>query len=309
MFGLNKGIGNIDKPVLRPKADLSNTTVLQGGIEKTGMPTNIGANNTGSFGLWDSLKNGIKTALFMEAMRNLNWSRSYLWYVELDGVPNPFQRGGVLGLPCKSITFELGNGESYNWSASTIGLAVPKGASKLGNINLEVMDDEQGTLRQFFERWYNMIYNPYKGVLPVIEACKQLSIYYQKSTRRNIKRIYYDIDRGFGQLSGSLTSAIDNSIKQVSDSTFALGASKGKRKIDESLDFLVYPQDNLMLSLNTNQSDVISFNVNLQVVYFVNQDFGNPTVNSGAPSVFGELLNGDEPTTGSSWMDRIADYI
>ena len=43
----------------------------------------------------------------MEAMRNLAWSRGYLWYVELDGVPNPFQRGGVLGLPCKSITFTV----------------------------------------------------------------------------------------------------------------------------------------------------------------------------------------------------------
>lgn len=311
MFGLNKGISNVDKPVLRPKADLSNSGVLQGRIETTDMPTNIGAKNTGSFGLWDSLKNGIKTALFMEAMRNLNWSRSYLWYVELDGVPNPFQRGGVLGLPCKSITFELGNGESYNWSASTISLAVPKGARQLGSINLEVMDDEQGTLRQFFERWYNMIYNPYKGVLPVIEACKQLSIYYQKSTRRNIKRIYYDIDRGFGQLAGNLVNGKDNLASQLSNSSFSIGVEKHttKRKIDESLDFLVYPQDNLMLSLNTNQSDVISFNINLQVVYFVNQDFGNPSVNSGAPSVFGELLNGDEPTTGSSWMDRIADYI
>ena len=49
----------------------------------------------------------VKNALFLEALRNLNWSRGYSWYVELDGVPNPFQRGGVIGLPVTDINFQI----------------------------------------------------------------------------------------------------------------------------------------------------------------------------------------------------------
>lgn len=101
--------------------------------------------------VWTAVKNGWKTALFMEAMRNLAWSRGYLWYVELDGVPNPFQRGGVLGLPCKSITFTMAEGNSYKWNAGINELGVPQNAGGVKQIQLTLVDDEQGTLRQFLK--------------------------------------------------------------------------------------------------------------------------------------------------------------
>ena len=122
----------------------------------------------------NSLKSGWKTALFMEAMRNLNWSRSYLWYVELDGVPNPFQRGGVLGLPCKDVQLTMNETDQFGWNNGIASFKVPKSANSLATITLTVVDDERGTLRKFYERWFNEVYNPYYGVLPVTEACKQL---------------------------------------------------------------------------------------------------------------------------------------
>ena len=87
--------------------------LLEGGISQNGYEQTIQkAQNP----LLDSLNSAWKTVLFMEALRNLNWSRGYCWYVELDGVPNPFQRGGVLGLPCTSVSFTLAQGSSFGYN-------------------------------------------------------------------------------------------------------------------------------------------------------------------------------------------------
>lgn len=266
-------------------------------IQKVGLPEKLK-----DFGgsLLDALKSAWKTALFMEAMRNLNWSRGYLWYVEMDGVPNPFQRGGVLGLPCTSVNFTLAEGQSYSWNAGINTLNVPQSAGGTRQIQLTVMDDEQGTLRQFFERWFNQVYNPYHGVLPVTEACKQISIYFQKSTRRNVKRVYYDIDHSLSSIFTKGTS-----FSQLVKDT--LGSQSSLQKQTDSMDFLVYPSGSLQYSLSTNQNEVITFTVTLEIAYFVNQDFGDPKVHNGIKTIF-DTQSGDV-SDGSGWLDKIADYI
>lgn len=268
---------------------------LQGYIS-TGLPT-PGTSKNSTFSIWNSLKTGIKTTLFMEAMRNLNWSREYLWYVELDGVPNPFQRGGVLGLPCKSINFTLVSGKTYDWTSGVASLSVPQAIQGTTEITLDLLDDEQGTLRQFFERWFNQVYNPYYGVLPVTEACKQLSIYFQKTTRRNVKRVYYDIDK-------KLQNNSSNSL--ITKATNLFSTITGNYKTSDSMDFLVFPANTLQLSVS-NSNDLISFNVTLQVAHFVNQDFGDPTKNTGVSTIFDSVVG--DTTLGTSWLDRIGDYI
>ena len=97
-------IGGINKDV---NLDISKT--IQGKTDVVRQPLSL---NVG-----DWLKNAIKTSLFMEALRNLNWSRSYLYYCELDGVPAPFHRGGVLGLPCTNISYSLGYGQTMRISS------------------------------------------------------------------------------------------------------------------------------------------------------------------------------------------------
>lgn len=272
--------------VLQGGISINENIPLTGQVKKNGLP------------IWNSLKNGIKTALFMEALRNLNWSRDYLWYVELDGVPNPFQRGGVLGLPCKSINFTLAQGKTYEWTSGVASLSVPQAVQGISEITLELLDDEQGTLRQFFERWFNQVYNPYSGVLPVTEACKQISIYYQKSTRRNVKRVYYDIDKKLAKT--VYKSAIANTIADLAAKV------KGDYKVSDSTDFLVFPANTLQLSLSNN-NDLISFSVTLQVAHFINQDFGNPNINNGVSTIFDTIVG--DVSNGNSWLDRIGDYI
>ena len=235
---------------------------------------------------WNAVRKGWRTALFIEAMRNLAWSRGYLWYAEIDGMPPPFQRGGVLGLPCKSIQLNLADSSTMEIPTSTIGLEVPQNCGKLGTITMTLVDDEQGTIYQFFERWYNQVYNPYYGVLPVTEACKQLSLYRQKGSRRNVKRVYYDMDW-----------SVDNIIL----------ANVKMPKNSDGYEFLVFPSGDLPMNLNSGSNDMIEVQVRLQIAYYINQDFGSPTVNNGQATIF-DVAVGDV-TKGSSWLDKIADYI
>jgi hypothetical protein len=260
--------------------------LLEGGISQNGYEQTIQkAQNP----LLDSLNSAWKTVLFMEALRNLNWSRGYCWYVELDGVPNPFQRGGVLGLPCTSVSFTLAQGSSFGFNAGISQLRVPQNISTIQQIQLTVLDDEQGTIRQFFERWYNQVYNPYYGVLPVTEACKQISIYLQKSTRRNVKRVYFDIDTALNKT--LFANAIDGKLSKSTD----------------SMDFLVYPTETFQIQLDSTRNDLISYTISLDVAYFVNQDFGNPNVNNGVKTLLDTAIGG--VSNGSSWLDKIGDYI
>ena len=261
------------------------TGTLYGGLSTTGHGFPISA-------LWKSIQKGWRTALFMESLRNLAWSRGYLWYVELDGVPNPFHRGGVLGLPCKSIQLDLVQGTTLDIPTSTINLKVPKNCGDLGTITMSLLDDEQGTIYSFFERWYNEVYNPYYGVLPVTEACKQLSLYRQKASRRNVKRVYYDIDHN-----------ITDYIKTFTNIT------KGFKmpKETDAYEFLVFPVNNLPINWTTDANNIIEVQVTLQIAYYINQDFGNPCVNNGQKTIFDIAVG--EITDGSSWLDKIADYI
>lgn len=211
--------------------------------------------------LTDKLRNMFRTPFFMENLRSVNWSRAYNWYAELDGVPAPFHRGGALGLPVKNLNFKISDGQSYTFNAGSVdALRVPRAMAELGMVTLSLLDDEQQTLATFFERWYNQVYNPYKGVLPLTEACKQITIYKQVCTRANLKRTYYDID-----------------------AKYAKGGLDGKKPSEGyGFDFLVFPDGPLQYSWGTDANDLNTLEVNLQIAHFVNQDFGSPCNNNYA---------------------------
>ena len=266
--------------------DKYNPTTLATGVDKKSYTPHMA----------DDVKNAIgeliKPALFLETLRNINWSRGYCWYCEMDGVPAPFHRGGVLGLPVKNISFKIAEGTTYSFTTSTVEtLEVPRAMGNLGIINIDMLDDEQQTLARFFERWYNQIYNPYNGVLPVTEACKQITIYKQKSTRRNVKRAYYNIDNN--------TNILAQGFEWL---------TKGKVKREtEGYDFLVFPSGPLQFSWGTDQNDLNTLSVTLCVASFQNQDFGDPCVSNGFTSILGKT-NGNLHQ-GLSWLDRLADFI
>jgi hypothetical protein len=222
-----------------------------------------------------AINNAVKSILYMEAIRNLNWSRDYCWYVELDGVPNPFQRGGVIGLPVVDVTFETASGTSYTWEAGNYQFSVPKGNNIL-SIQLSMLDDEQGTILTFFERWYNLIYNSGNGILPVTEACKCITIAQTKATRSNVTRV--------------IKSSDNSQIKSV-----------------VGRDFLVYPENELQIQEKNGTGQPRMYTVRLIVVKQCTPDHGNPSRIEGQASIMGIEIGGN--TTGGQFLDRIADYI
>lgn len=265
------------------------------GIFSLGATVTDNAVKTPKTSVADSIKNLVKTALFMESLRNLNWSRGYNWYAELDGVPNPFQRGGALGLPIKDINFKISEGTMYGFNSSSVEtLNVPRAMGELGMVTMSLFDDEQQTLARFFERWYNQIYNPYKGVLPVTEACKQMTIYKQKSTRRNVKRVYYNIDNNISNLIGGGFDYI----------------SKGKvSRTTEGYDFLVFPQGPLQYAWGTDANELNSLQIQFQIVHFCNQDFGNPLDNTNITHAFGNTSGIIHGLGGRNWLDKLSNFI
>ena len=203
----------------------------------------------------------LNNALFMTAIANLEWSRGYLWYVELDDVPFPFQRGGVIGLPVTDVTYDLvaSNSTSINGFDQ---YSFPLNRQNTNKITMTILDDEKGTIFTFFERWFNNIYNSKAGVLPVTEACKGLSIYKLKSTRARITRYTYSYD-------------IDRQLK----------LAETKRKTT-SRDFLVYPTGTLQ-ETNSYDSKVRSYSINFNVVHQYNPDYGDPSKHEGVLEVKG----------------------
>ena len=243
-------------------------TLLTGGVTEN---VNAGPDNS-TGGIGDAINQVAKSALFMEALRNLNWSRGYCWYVELDGVPNPFQRGGVIGLPVTDVTIDIAHGKNFTWEIGTTELSVPLG-SQIRHINITFIDDEQATLCTFFERWYNMIYNDYKGVLPVTEACKAITITKTKSTRSRITSMIRTYD--------------------------------GSDKIIQGKSFLVYPSG-IFQEQEKIDNGPRTYNIDFVVVKVLDGDYGDPTKIQGVKSFMGKEFG---ITSGQGFLDKIADYI
>ena len=237
-----------------------------------------------------SLGNMIGGLLYHEAMRNLNWSRDYLWYAELSGVPNPFQSNGVLGFPATSITYTLTDGELFTWNGSMEEFAVPK-SKRLCDINISFIDDEQQTLLTFFERWYNNIYNINTGVLPLTECCYTLNIYSLKSTRSKVRRAYFDYSVERNYTGESITESI---------------VSNTNTKITDCRQFYVYPDGPLQEQLTySGPGNPREYTVRLVVAGYVNADFGNPSKHESTNELFDKINN----ATGSDILSKMADYI
>ena len=270
-----------------PMMDGESYTILPGGVttnDKSSMADNV----------TNSIRNVVKSALFLETLRNINWSRGY-WFAEMDGVPTPFNRGGVLGLPVKDITFKIAEGTTFSFNTSSVEqLHVPKTMGELGIVTLNLLDDEQQTLATFFERWYNQIYNPYKGVLPVTEACKQLTIYKQKSTRRNVRRVYYNIDN-------NITDRLKGAFNYITKGAL--------QRETEGYDFLVFPYGPFQFNWGTDANDLNTLSISLQIAHIVNQDFGDPVQRNGVLDFLGNSTGNVHGINGVSWLDKLANFI
>ena len=218
-------------------------TVIEGHVETSNVASNIAT----------KLGDTLRTALFQLALANLQWSRGYLWYVELDDVPPPFHRNGVLGLPVVDVNYVVSDGTDFTWESGLESFSIPL-RKNLCTMNLTMYDDEQGTIFTFFERWYNSIYDSRLGVLPITEAAKAISIYKLTTARNKITRHAYNYDK-------------------TTNFTHA-------KQTTPARDLLVYPKGPLQEQEKID-SNPRTYQVELVIVDQLNPDKGNPSRHEG----------------------------
>jgi hypothetical protein len=126
----------------------------------------------------------------LDALRKVNWSRSYLWEVDLEGAPAPYGPGQSPGLPVVDVDAPLAMGFTYDISSGIQLLRVPL-KTQAYDVRLTIYDDENGTLEKFFTAWYQQIYNPKLGVLPIHQAVRRMVIKKLSSRRKLIDKITY----------------------------------------------------------------------------------------------------------------------
>lgn len=116
-----------------------------------------------------------KKVTYQEALKMINWSRAYKWYVELEGAPHPFDSSGI-GLPVIEVQDPIAFGNTHDIEQSVSWLRVPRDRGRF-EITMSMYDDENATIERFFEDWFDSIYDVNNGVEYVTNAMKLLTIY------------------------------------------------------------------------------------------------------------------------------------
>ena len=134
-----------------------------------------------------------------EALRQLNWSRSYLWDVDLEGAPYPFNAGGQIGFPAIEVDDTIAIGDTFDFEAGLDFLRVPRRRSRV-DIRITFYDLEDGRLELFFEDWFNRIYGAPSsnssrtaGVEFLSNSVKKLTVRKLNSKRGKIYERVYNV--------------------------------------------------------------------------------------------------------------------
>lgn len=165
-------------------------TTLVGGVIKT-QPTNMLPNNKNSI-VYGVSKPGINTPIedvpiitqpsgktvnnIKNALKNINWSRSYKWDVDFVGAPSPFNsyEDNSKVFPAVNVDDAIAVGNIYSFDAGISSYCFPKNKTYF-DIRITFLDDEIGTLEQWFEQWFFNIYTP-RGVNYLSNSAKELHI-------------------------------------------------------------------------------------------------------------------------------------
>lgn len=95
-------------------------------------------------------------------MRQIEWSRGYSWDVYIDPAPPyPFNNTNY-GLPVTEVKDAVGMSRPWDIDAGCSTYRMPKGKA-LFDISLSFLDDENGTMEQYFERWFEQVC-PWEGL-------------------------------------------------------------------------------------------------------------------------------------------------
>lgn len=168
-------------------------------------------------------------------MADIEWSRGYSWDVYLSPSPPAPFNGTAYGIPVVEVQSDyalLGESTDIPAANSTYRAPIRK---NLFDIKVTMLDDEKGTMEQYFEDWMNSVY-------------------------------LWDGDT---QVSRGSINFLDKSVRQLT-----LTKLNSKKKEIFTRQYLVYPEANLS-SFNDSTGGVRNFTINLVVAGYLGKTAGS----------------------------------
>jgi hypothetical protein len=125
-----------------------------------------------------------------DQIRQIEWSRNYLWDVQfpgLYGAPPPFNTW----FPATDIKVDEGVLETESFDIFVTSFSIPA-RTKERTLSLTFVDDAKHTLIDWIKNWMSQIVN-YSGVSTLDQATKQIDITRLDNRRNSIKRESYNV--------------------------------------------------------------------------------------------------------------------
>lgn len=123
----------------------------------------------------------------IEDLRNIEFARSYLWDCKMEGAPSPFNEWFPADEVSEPVT-AIEDGDSMVFDLLTVDFPSKIGRRKM---SIKFFDDQWEVLEDYFREWSNSIVDITGGVVPLSEACRQISIAKLTPQRRVRRYSYY----------------------------------------------------------------------------------------------------------------------
>lgn len=124
----------------------------------------------------------------IDEIRNIRWSRSYLWDLCFPTAPEPFNRW-FPAFDVDDLVLSIGAWESPGFLGR---IPIPKDAPDVKRVRISFVDDVFTTLESWLTKWVNVeILNNGAGVTPVEEAVKPMHLHRLDETKKVIRATSY----------------------------------------------------------------------------------------------------------------------
>lgn len=108
----------------------------------------------------------------LNQVREIQWGRNHLWDIHIEGVPSPFNEW----FPAKEVKWDPYETSTHDIDGTYRNFSIPISTSGSKLSISGIPDDEEGTIYNFFNGWYNEIYNHPDGILSLKESVKEIKL-------------------------------------------------------------------------------------------------------------------------------------
>lgn len=123
----------------------------------------------------------------IEDLRNIEFARSYLWDCKFTDAPSPFNEWFPAEEVQEPVT-AIEDGDTMVFDLLTVDFPSKIGRRKM---SIKFFDDQWESLEEYFKSWAESIVDIGGGVVPLVDACRQVSIAKLTPQRKVKKYSYY----------------------------------------------------------------------------------------------------------------------